>query len=367
MPPRDALQVFTKGVAPVASRTEFNAAEMAAIQGQRVWPRLLSIPLALLAIVAIGDPPFGNTTPGVVLLSGLAGYGLFCWTSVFHETAHQTLFGSGRFNVWLGRILGTVMFVPYTAYRQVHIRHHAYLNRPDDWELWPYADPKCSKGFRRCYAWFDLFLGVPSGAIIYGRIFFHKPSPLTDHATRSAIRLEYALIVLFWSSLIAVNTWLGRLDQHLLAIGGPLFVAGFLQTGRKFTEHLGMASFDPLEGTRTVLPQKILLRICSFFHFDIFVHGPHHRHPRATHGTLQQCMQDYLQHEPEVRYPVFRTYGRAVIDMLPCLLKNPACGVNAGQPLGASSLEQVEDFIPDSTEATRSSKATDESTLARSA
>ena len=45
-------------------------------------------------------------------------------------------------SIWTGRLLGTMMFTPYTAYREVHIRHHAYLNTPRDWELWPYSDPQ---------------------------------------------------------------------------------------------------------------------------------------------------------------------------------------------------------------------------------
>ncbi|MDA1180426.1 MAG: fatty acid desaturase [Planctomycetota bacterium] len=334
----------------MTATTRFSEGEKRQIRNQHVWPRLVSIPIALLAVVAIGDPPWGDQPWGIVFLAGVAGYGMFCWASIFHETSHQTLFGSAAANIGLGRVLGTLMFVPYSVYRQVHIRHHAYLNRPEDWELWPYACPNASLWFRRCYVWFDLFLGVPSSAVVYGRMYFHRDSPVQDVAVRRAIAFEYVGIVVFWSALVIGNTLAGRLAEHLLAVGLPLGIAGVLQTVRKLTEHLGMASFDPLLGTRTVLPQRFLLRICSFLHFDIFVHGPHHRHPRATHGSLQGWMEYYQRRSPQLPYPVFSSYWSAVRHMAPSLWRNPACGVNAGKVPDYADLAAVEDFLADSLE-----------------
>ena len=85
-----------------------------------------------------------------------------------------------------------------------------------------------------------------------------------------------------------------------------MYLAAFMQTFRKFTEHLGMASFDPLQGTRTVLPRKWLLRLSSFLNFDIFVHGPHHRHPRLTHDKLESKLDEYRARIPDVTYPDLR-------------------------------------------------------------
>ena len=46
-------------------------------------------------------------------------------------------------------------------------------------------------------------------------------------------------------------------------------IAGVLQTMRKLTEHLGMASYDPPLGTRAVIGQNWLTRLGSFMNFDI--------------------------------------------------------------------------------------------------
>ena len=77
------------------------------------------------------------------------------------------------------------------------------------------------------------------------------------------------------------DTWHGYLRAWLI----PSCVAGIYQSIRKFTEHLGMASYDPMVGTRTVVGQNWFTRMCTYLNFDIFVHGPHHRHPLVPHRT----------------------------------------------------------------------------------
>jgi len=260
----------------------------------------------------------------------VTAYTLFCWTSIFHETVHHTYCKSRRRNIWVGRILGTFIGAPFTTYRETHIRHHAYLNKPVDWELWPYSDPHASLWFRRAFVWFDLVCGFISSPIIYGRIFFHKDSPVTDPAVRSAIRNEYVAIFLGWGTTLGLVAWYGAWWDFFRVWGIAHFIASLMQSGRKLTEHLGMASFDPLQGTRTVIGTSLWSRWCTYVNFDIFIHGPHHRHPRLSHDQLRGKMQDYVTHNPEQHYPVFGSYWRATINMLPCLFRTPGVGVNAG-------------------------------------
>ncbi|HAB14692.1 MAG TPA: fatty acid desaturase [Planctomycetaceae bacterium] len=272
-------------------------------------------------------------------------YFIFCWTSAYHETVHQTLSAHNNFNKHLGRIIGTVVLIPYTVYRETHITHHAYLNRPTDWELWPYSDPNRGRGFRRAFAMFDLLFGFCGAIIIYGRIFWSKNSPLSE-SSRRLIRREYLASAICWSGLAVYltlsHTWLDFLQVWWI----PLTIAGFLQTMRKFTEHLGMASFDPLLGTRTVRGRNWLTRITSFLNFDIFVHGPHHRHPRVAHTSLGELMDDYVDANPERDLPVYPTYARATLAMLPWLVRNPGVGVNVGAA-DPSATGDVKDFVQD--------------------
>ena len=149
------------------SVTAFTPQEQQALREKWTLPRFLFFPGGVLGLVSLGYS-WPSPHPGwQVFWTLFTSFNLLCWTSCFHETAHQTLCGSARFSIWLGRFLGTVMGVPYTVYRESHIRHHAYLNKPHDWELWPYADPHRSLAFRRVFVWIDLLFGFVMSPYIY--------------------------------------------------------------------------------------------------------------------------------------------------------------------------------------------------------
>lgn len=310
--------------------TSFTADESRAIAEKRVFWRLLFFPgmVAGSSALFFGWP---SDHPAVVVTLWLVtAYMMFCATSCLHEAVHQTLWPSKRASIIMGRVIGTFILIPYTAYRETHIYHHAYLNRPEDWELWPYTDPKCSLGFRRVFVWCDLLLGWLVTPFIFGRIYFSKQSPLRKSSIRRIIRNEYFLIAGFWILLIGIVLASGYWREFAWAVLPPWILAGVFQCGRKLTEHLGMSSYDPLLGTRTVLANSWLLRLSSFLNFDIFVHGLHHRHPKLPHDQMQQRFIDYQQDNPQIEYPVFLSYWRASLAMFPYLFVNPGSGINVG-------------------------------------
>jgi len=327
--------------------TRFTSEEERVMREKRTVPRLSSLPLAGLGMLAVGMGIGANNywIAGALVL--YTSSMMFCWTSALHEAAHQTLWPSRWLSIWSGRILGILMFTPYTAYREVHIRHHAYLNRPDDWELWPYADPNASLTFRRAFVWIDLLAGIATGPFVYGRIFFHPNSPLKSDALRRTIRNEYIAIILVWGSIWSYTTVMGIWPQHIRAILLPMYLAALMQSGRKLTEHLGMASFDPLQGTRTVLPRKWMLRLSSYLNFDIFIHGPHHRHPRLQHTNLEDKLDQYRAENPEINYPTYERYWQAILAMAPSLVRNPGCGVNVSGASKTAKIPEVNDFVGD--------------------
>ena len=99
------------------SVTTFTADEQKAIREKLTLPRFLIFPAGSAAFLALAlQFPTGDwyvMTPLILF----HGYMLFCWTSCFHECAHQTLCGSRFISIWLGRGIGTVLGVPYTVYR----------------------------------------------------------------------------------------------------------------------------------------------------------------------------------------------------------------------------------------------------------
>lgn len=164
---------------------------------------------------------------------------------------------------------------------------------------------------------------------------------------RRTIWLEYAVCVAFWGSLFALfsvsQTWGAFLRAWII----PHLCAGMIQSGRKLTEHIGMSSYDPMLGTRTVVGRNWFTKICTWLNFDIFIHGPHHRHPRVAHRTLREKMNEYVEKQPELQYPMFRTYSGAVRDMVPFLFRNPGVGMNAGAAAPNSEKKSAENFVAD--------------------
>ncbi len=330
------------------SVTNFTREEQEALEDRWTWIRFQFLPGGAFGIWALATEwPTANPV-WMVALTIFTAYCFFCWTSCFHETAHQTLSASRWPSIWIGRAIGTLMVVPYSVYRESHIRHHAYLNKPHDWELWPYSDPKCSLTFRRIFVWFDFFFGAFAAMITYGRIFFHKDSPLTDKKLRRTIWLEYAACVIFWSTVFGTAACF---EGGLMAVTRgwliPYMLAGIYQSARKFTEHLGMASYDPMQGTRTVVGRNWITKLCTYLNFDIFIHGPHHRHPRVAHRKLRELMHEYVEKAPALQYPMFPNYYQALRDTAPYLFKNPGVGMNAGAPAPHQEKTTTQNFVSD--------------------
>lgn len=329
------------------SVTTFTDQEQEALKDKWQWVRFQFFPGGILGIWALWNHWPADGIAWQVFWTLFTSYCMFCWTSCLHETSHQTLTANRWTSIWLGRVIGSLIMVPYSVYREGHIRHHAYLNKPYDWELWPYSDPKSPLWFRRIFVWFDFFLGMFGAMLTYGRLFFHRDSPVTDRKLRRTIWLEYAAAVTLWSSLFWLFTETGTWSNFLRAWAIPHLVAGIIQSGRKFTEHIGMASYDPMLGTRTVVGRNWFTKACTYFNFDIFIHGPHHRHPRVAHRTLKQKMEEYMDQQPELQYPMFRTYAGAFLDMLPFLFRNPGVGMNAGAQAPGAEKMKTENFVAD--------------------
>ncbi|MEM1061177.1 MAG: fatty acid desaturase [Planctomycetota bacterium] len=330
----------------MSTRTAFTEDEVKSFAEKHSLLRLAHLPLGapLITWLATDYPlEYPLVWAGVTLL---IGYVYFCYTSCFHECAHQTLTGNGRFDIWFGKLIGTLALVPYTCYRECHIRHHAYLNTPRDWELWPYSDPNMSKPFRRGFAWMELLVGIFGPPITYGRIYWHKDSPLRDKA-KAEVRKEYLVMLGFWGSVFVLCTLTDHWGSYFRAWFIPYCLAGFFQSIRKFVEHLGMSSYDPILGTRTVIGDNWYTRLCTYLNFDIFVHGAHHRHPKMGHDKLARETRSYIERNPETEFPVFRTYSAAIRHMVPSFLFTPGVGMNAGADPPGKTREAVVDFVTD--------------------
>lgn len=297
----------------------------------KMLPRLLLFPVMLIIgyygfINQWGGDHWLVQTAWVLFLSFCA----YCVGGSFHESTHLTLFQNTWANIWYGRLAGLFIGIPYSVYRETHRRHHACLNTPKDYELWPYCDPNQGLTFLRLFAWFDIVAGVVTAPYIYGRVYFDRQSGLKPEL-RKTIGLEYLAQIVVWGIMIGSFVWAIRkevivLDQLRLVWFLPLLISPMFNTIRKFTEHLGMKSTDPIQGTRTVIGNNLITRLSSYFNFDLHIHGPHHRYPKVHATELEPRLKTLQQAAPEVSIPLFSTYAAAVLDMLPNLWKYPRVG-----------------------------------------
>ena len=264
----------------------------------------------------------------------LLTFSWFCIGGVSHELVHGNLKLNRSLEIGIARVIGTVLGIPFTVYREVHMRHHAYLNTPLDWEMWPYGDPDVSLRFRRVFVWFDVVFAVIATPIIWGRICYSADSPVAADIRRT-MRREYLAVAIFWSIVIGTGIWVHRtgrfefLPEHL-TFAAPALLATICNGIRKMMDHVGTRSFDPLHGTRTIIGKTFFTRVLSYFNFDLAIHGPHHRFPKLDHSLLQERMSDIASDNPDQTYIVFPSFTSAIVDTFRAVINNPGVGLNAG-------------------------------------
>ncbi len=276
---------------------------------------------------------------------GQSGWGVWAWWSglpvVFlaiawmdhaaltrlHEAAHSTLTRSRVLNECMGIVIGTVSLTPLSVYRYVHHQHHAYLAGPKDPEFWPYSLPGTSRALRLFYAAAELGFGwvVTPGLYSFRTACAWRTIP---PVRRRRLVVEWALLVVVWVGVLVVvdvNGWWGWfLVGHVI----PAWIAGTLQTIRKFTEHLGRAGDTILAMTRTVVYRGRVGRGASKTQLHVEHHATHHRWARLPWQTLPEATPIVYEHGDEG--PVFPNHFAAVRDMLPHLL-DPKVGPQWGE------------------------------------
>lgn len=233
-----------------------------------------------------------------------------------HESAHGMLSRSRALNEAQGILIGTLALTPLSVYRFVHARHHACLGREGDPEFWPYNDPGASRALRVAYAWAELAIGWILTPALYSLRTMRawRFVPASQHRRLVA---EWALLVAFWSITVAVVAANGWWEWFIVAHLAPAWLAGTMQTVRKFTEHLGMHGESIVSMTRTVVYRGAVGQAASASQLHVEHHAAHHRHARIPHYALPEATE--LVYAAETAGRRFPTHLHAIADMLPSL------------------------------------------------
>jgi fatty acid desaturase len=112
-----------------------------------------------------------------------------------------------------------------------------------------------------------------------------------------------------------LNAWKYLLVMYLLPAG----LAGFMQSLRKYVEHMGLTGATVLSSTRSVVNPGLMGRFLDFTLSHEPFHGVHHKFARLPHAFLPEFTEDLMPGNPTEHAP-FPTYGHALWDMLPTLL-----------------------------------------------
>jgi fatty acid desaturase len=234
-----------------------------------------------------------------------------------HEAAHGMLVRSRLANELLGIAIGNVSLTPLSVYRYVHAKHHAHLGREKDPEFRPYNQPNSARWLRILYAWLELAFGWIFTPALYS-IRTARAWPTLAHSLRRRLLLEWTVLVVTWSTTLVVveltQTWSWFLVGHFI----PAWLAGTLQTIRKFTEHLGKSGETIFDMTRTVLYVGPIGRAASQSQMNVDHHATHHRWARIPYDKLPEATSIVFSEQD--RCETFPNHFAAIRDMLPHLL-----------------------------------------------
>jgi hypothetical protein len=161
----------------------------------------------------------------------------------------------------------------------------------------------------------------------YTPVVFLRGVLVAENLPRAHVRrlwFEYLLCVGFWALLLITVHLAGWRRPFLIGYLIPAFLAGNLQSLRKFTEHMGLLGSTILTTTRSVVDRSVVGRVLSESMMHIDYHGAHHQYAKIPHHRLPEAM-GYVYGQGEEEVPVFPTYASAMWDMFKTLC-NPRVG-----------------------------------------
>jgi fatty acid desaturase len=269
----------------------------------------------------------------------------------FHESSHGMLNPRHLVNEVQGISVGIIAHVPLSVYRYVHGQHHAHICSEKDLELWPFVNPEKPLWGRRLAAFSEIVFGY-----VYTPFHFLHGVVVGTNIPPTQMRriyLEYAFNFACWGGILGVTAYRGWWTELLVALIVPGIISSWLQTIRKFTEHMGMFDCTVLEGTRTVVDNGWIGWMLSEALLHIDHHGTHHRYAKMPYYNLPEATP-VLYERAGGKLPLFSTYWAAMFDMFRTL-GNPRIG---SQWLADESDVAADPTVPRTTSVTETSGGT---------
>ena len=232
-----------------------------------------------------------------------------------HEATHGLLRKNRKFNEFDGVLLGIFSFMSFSLYRAAHQTHHAYFTTERDEELWPFVLTESPRWARVLAAGLELTLGLVFTPLLFLRAFLRQGSPIRSAKVRRRIWLELGLMVIVWAATLTLISRLALWPYFGFMYLLPAFIAGNLQTWRKYVEHVGLTGDTANSGTRNIVTDTAWGRLLAFTLLHEPFHGVHHLHVGLPHAELPSRVKE-LTPVAQEDLPLFPSYRHALWHLL---------------------------------------------------
>jgi fatty acid desaturase len=233
----------------------------------------------------------------------------------FHEASHGLLRRNRRFNEFDGVLIGLLSFMSFSLYRASHQSHHAHFATERDEELWPFVLTTTPRWARILAAFLELTCGMFFTPLLFMRTFFRKGSPIRSKKVRRRIWQEFALMAVLWVAIIFTvwhfDLWTYFLWMYFI----PTFIAGNLQSWRKYIEHVGLTGSTVNSATRSIVAKGWPGKLFAFTLLHEPYHGLHHMHVGLPHAELPRLAPELAPKHPDEIHP-FPSYRHALAHLL---------------------------------------------------
>jgi Fatty acid desaturase len=126
---------------------------------------------------------------------------------------------------------------------------------------------------------------------------------------------ELLLVAVVWTVVIALTARFELWPWFLWNYFIPGFIAGNLQSWRKYIEHMGMSGHTARSATRSIVADTWLGRAMSVTLLHEPLHGIHHIRSAIPHSELPEHTA-WLNPEEEGDTAPFPNYRSALVDLL---------------------------------------------------
>ncbi len=235
-----------------------------------------------------------------------------------HEAAHGMLRKNRAFNEFDGILIGTLSFMSFSLYRAIHQTHHAHLTTERDCEFWPFVEPGTPRWARRLAAFIELNFGLFFTPFVFLRAFLMQPSPMRSKRVRRRVWAELILTAVVWTGVLSAVAVFGVWKYFLWMYFAPAFIAGNLQSWRKYIEHVGMTGASIRGCTRSIVADTWTGRFVAFTLLHEPLHGIHHLRAGLPHSELPQHVAKLQPTTLDEPVP-FPSYRHALADLFRCL------------------------------------------------